>query len=221
MTCWSQTLASNVRLGFSKTCPPFGFSGRPRQAPTAVWNSFKAPTCFHQAWQPAVRLGQHRKTESRFASCLSATISCLPECARFGKPCKPFIVIAKCLAQNIPGVLAEQWRRYGIDRGSEAHIEWRFDIGDRACGRVRNTAQPMALARFGRIEALLDRPKIANRYIGLLHLGDPVLKPVAREDSGNNGAQLFLVSRSSLSVCKLRIGDEIRPFEHFGNQATI
>src|SRR5207244_11304926 len=107
--------------------------------------------------------------------CAYAARSGLPESAHSSKPSKPVIAVAKCLAQNLLGVFAEQWRRYGINHGSQAHIERRFDIGDGASGRVRDTAQAMALARFGRIEPLLDRAKIANRYVGLLHLGHPIL----------------------------------------------
>src|SRR5207237_5344708 len=103
----------------------------------------------------------------------------------------------------------------------KGYIEWSFDIGVRSCSRVRDTAQAAACSRFGRIEPLLDRAKITNRYVGLLHLSHPILKPVACKNSGNNGAQLFLVGRSSLSVHEPRIGNEIGPFEHFGDQAAI
>src|SRR5437868_11814125 len=90
-----------------------------------------------------------------------------PKCARFGEGRKMVVVIAECLAQNVIGMFAEQRCSYGLDHRGQAHIERSFDIGDRTCSRVRDTAQAAALARFGRIEPLLDRAKITNRYVGL------------------------------------------------------
>src|ERR1700730_7466183 len=111
-------------------------------------------------------------------------------------PAYALVVIAQCLAQDLLGVLAQQWRRRWINRRRQAHIERRFDIGDHACSRMRNLAETMPFACFGRVEPLLHGSQIANRDVGLLHLGHPVLELVAGKDPRNNGAQLLLVLRS-------------------------
>ena len=82
-------------------------------------------------------------------------------------------------------------------------------------------ADTVALARFGCVKTLLDRSKIADRDIGLLHLRDPVLQPVACEDLADDGAQLFPVGGSRPAVGEFRIGDQVGPVKHLGDETSI
>src|SRR5471032_881085 len=75
----------------------------------------------------------------------------LPERPGFGQRSDAGIVIAERLAQHRSGVLAEQGRCDRIDHRRQFHAERRFDIGDRACGRVRNLAEAMTLATAGSV----------------------------------------------------------------------
>ncbi len=86
---------------------------------------------------------------------------------------------------------------------------------------MRDLAEAMTIAHFRRVESLLDGTKIANRYVGLLHLRHPVLELVAGKNPGNDGAQLFPVGRPVFPVSKFGIGDEIGPFQHLGDQPAI
>src|SRR5258707_5097126 len=86
--------------------------------------------------------------------------------SRFGKRCDAGIVVAECLAQNILCMLAQQGRGDRVGDRRQVKAERRFDIGDRACGRVRNLADAMALAHFRRVESLLDSTQITDRDIG-------------------------------------------------------
>src|ERR1700730_2749220 len=147
MTCWSQILASKVRPDFSKAYPPFGFSGRRPRAANRRFAAFvRASMSSYQSM--ATRCPARANAEVSTIDWMlylprrlaSADGSCLPECARFRKPRKVFIVIAERLAQNVLGVLAEQRRRYGVNHRGQAHIERCFDVGHRTRGRVRDPA---------------------------------------------------------------------------------
>src|ERR1700730_6592745 len=130
MTCWSQILASKVRPDFSKAYPPFGFSGRRPRAANRRFAAFvRASMSSYQSM--ATRCPARAIAEvwtigwmlCRTGCLASADVSCLPECARFGKPRKVFIVIAERLAQNVLGVIAEQRRRYGVNPREQAQNE--------------------------------------------------------------------------------------------------
>src|SRR5664280_2530867 len=97
------------------------------------------------------------------ADVLSADVSCCPyrpKSTGVGKRGDATVVIAERLAQNVPRMFAEQRRGDGVDDRRQAEMDRRFDIGDRACGRVRYLTNAMALAYFRRVESLLDGPKI-------------------------------------------------------------
>src|SRR6267142_2286533 len=148
----------------------------------------------------------------------SGGVAGLPESPRLGQGRDTAVVVSERLSKHFPGVLAEQRRRHGIDRRRQAHMERRFNVGNSARRRMRDPAETVAVAHFRSVEAFLDRAQIANRYVGFLHLGHPVLEPVAGEDACNNGAQLFLVCGSVFPVGELGIGDEVRTFEYLGHQ---
>src|SRR5690348_5024654 len=112
----------------------------------------------------------------------------LAERASISKRGDALIIIAQCLAQYLPGVLAQQRRRRRIDSRREAHIERRFDIGNHPCSRMRNLAKTMPLTCFGCVESLLDGSQITNRNVGFLHLCHPILELVAGKDPGDDGA---------------------------------
>src|ERR1700730_2926581 len=131
------------------------------------------------------------------------------------------IVVTKRLTQDIPGVLAQQRSRDGIDRWRKLHIEWRLDVRHRAGGRMGYLADTVSLARFGCVKALLDRSKVANRNIGVFHFGHPALELVTGKNAGNNRAQRFLVGRAVPAIGESGIADQVRTLEHFGNQSAI
>src|ERR1700682_2441420 len=85
---------------------------------------------------------------------------------RLGKRCDAGIVVAECLAQNVLCVLAQQGRGDWVGDRRQVETEWRFDIGDRACGGVRNLAEAMALAYFRRVECFFDGTKITDGDVG-------------------------------------------------------
>ena len=145
----------------------------------------------------------------------------LPERPGFGQLCDARIVIAERLVQHRFGVLAEQGRCDRIYHRRQFHAQRRFDIGDRARGRVRDPAEAMTLAHFRCVEPLLDGTKIADRNIGLLHLRDPVLQLVARKNLADDGAQLFPVGGSRPAVGEFRIGDQVGPVKHLGDETPI
>src|SRR5918999_1440271 len=111
--------------------------------------------------------------------------------------------LADRILEYFPGMLTQQRRRHGLDGWRQAHLQRRFNIGDSARGRMRDPAEAMAVAYFRRVESFLYRAQIANRYVGLLHLRHPVLKPVGRKDTGDDGAQLFSVGSSVFPVREL------------------
>src|SRR5216684_3056673 len=80
------------------------------------------------------------------------------------------IVVAKCIAQDVFRMLAQQGRSHRINRRRQAHVDGRLDVGDPFRRRVRNLAETVTLPRFGRIESLFDGAEIADRDIGQLHL---------------------------------------------------
>src|ERR1700721_2507486 len=84
-----------------------------------------------------------------------------------------------------------------------------------------NLAEAMTIAHFRRVEPLLDGAKITDRNIGLLHLRDPALKPIASENLADDGAQLFPVGGSRPAVGELRISDQVGPVEHLGDETSI
>src|SRR5665811_561275 len=63
-----------------------------------------------------------------------------PKNSRLGKRSDAGVVIAERLAQHFLCMLAQQGRGYGIDDRRQAEMDRRFDIRDRARGRVRNLA---------------------------------------------------------------------------------
>src|SRR6266850_3664296 len=123
----------------------------------------------------------------------SGRIARLPESPRLGQGRDTSLIVAERLSEHFPGMLAEQRRRHGIDGWRQAHVQRRFNIWDSARGRMGNPAETMAVAHFRRVETFLYGAQIAHRYVGLLHLRHPMLKAVAGEDTGDDGAQLFLV----------------------------
>src|SRR5260370_4291561 len=86
--------------------------------------------------------------------------------SRIGQGCDAGIIVAESLAQNVLCMLAQQGRGDRVGDRRQIKAERRFDVGDRACGRVRNLADAMALAHFRRVESLLDSTQITDRDIG-------------------------------------------------------
>src|ERR1700722_4859925 len=93
---------------------------------------------------------------------LKSTIKALSKNSRTGKRSDPTVVIAECLSQHIPGVLAQRGRGHRIRDRGQAQTNRRFDIRDRTRGRVRDLANTMALTHLRRIEGLLDGTEKAD-----------------------------------------------------------
>ena len=101
-----------------------------------------------------------------------------------------------------PWSARQEAARRPVYRRRQRHLDRRLDVRHRARGRMRNPAETIARPRFWGIEALLHRAHIADRDVGPLQLGNPVLQRITGKDLGGIARSLSLLAVRAFLVAK-------------------